>query len=724
MDGIVGQGWSRRHFILTSVTAAGGLMLGIAPRPAEALPLAAEPWGKSEAIGPQEINAWIVIEPDDHVVIRYARAEMGQGSFTALPMIVAEELECDWSKVSAEYASPNRNVREKQVYKNMGTGGSRAVRECHGYLQQAGASARARLIEAAARRWNVPAADCTAEQSRVLHKSSGRALRYGELAAEAAKIALDKEPAIKTPDQFRLLGKWTPRFDTPLKINGSAVYGIDVKIPGMVYAAIQACPVFGGKLASVDESVIAGRPGVIQVVKLDNAVAVLADRYWRAKQALDALPIQWNFGPAASTDSAAFREAYRAALADKAHVARHDGDVDAAMPKAAKTIEAVYEVPHLSHSPMEPLNCTAHVQADRVDVWLGTQNADGALQLAAKAAGMKPENVYVHNAFVGGGFGRRLRNDELEQAVKVSKIAGVPVKLIWSREEDMRQDRYRPQAAIRFKAGLGADGMPVAFECTEACGSTAPETHPDGVDARLTDGLDTTSYKIANLRIQSVMKNTHVPLGPWRAPGHSQNAFFMESFIDELANAAGQDPYKFRRALLQHRADFVHVLDTLAEKGELGKTMPAGKGRGIAIHEAYDSITGIIAEVAVSDKGEVKIERVVVAVDCGHVVNPNGVESQMQGGVIYGLTATLYDAITLKDGRVEQGNFDSYRIMRMADAPPIEVHLALTGGKKWGGVGEPATAVIPAAVTNAIFAATGKRIRSLPLMAQTLAGAA
>jgi isoquinoline 1-oxidoreductase subunit beta len=719
------QGLSRRHFIITSVTAAGGFALGIAPqRSAKALPLAAEPWGKSETPDPREINAWIVIEPDDRVIIRYARAEMGQGSFTALPMIVAEELECDWSKVAAEYASPNRNLKEKQVYKAMGTGGSRAVRDSHEYLQQAGASARARLVEAAARRWNVAAADCAAEQSRVRHKASGRSLRYGELAAEAAKISLDKEPAIKTPDQFKLLGKWTPRFDTPLKINGSAIYGIDIKIPGMVYAAIQACPVFGGKLASVEDSAVAGRRGVLQVVKLDNAVAVLADSYWRARQALDALPIRWAEGPAADTDSKRFAAAYRAALDDKGFVARNEGDVEAALPTAAKSVEAVYEVPHLSHAPMEPLNCTAHVQETRVDVWLGTQNAEGALQLAAQAAGVPPGNVYVHNCFSGGGFGRRLRNDELVQAVQVSKRVGKPVKLIWSREEDMRQDRYRPQAAIRFKAGLGRDGMPVAFDCKTACGSSAPERYPNGFDPQTTEGLASTSYEIPNLRVTSVMKNTHVPLGPWRAPGHSQNAFFIESFIDELAHAAGKDPLQFRRALLQHRADFLHVLDTLEAKGDWGKPMPAGKGRGIAIHEAYDSITGIVAEVAVSDKGAVKIERVVVAVDCGHVVNPNGVESQMAGGVIYGLTATLYGAITVKDGRIEQGNFDTYPIMRMKDAPAIEVHLALTGGKKWGGVGEPSTAVIPAAVTNAIFAATGKRVRTLPLLGQTLAGAA
>jgi len=719
-----GSGLSRRQFVVTALTATGGFALGIAaPGLAEAATLGVEPWG-DESAHAGEINAWIVIEPDDTVIIRYGRAEMGQGSFTALPMIVAEELECDWAKVKAEYASANRNFRQKQVYGNLGTGGSRAVRETREMLQQAGASARERLIAAAARRWGVAAAECVAEQSKVLHQASGRALRFGELAIEAAQIKLDQEPKIKTPDQYKLMGKPMARLDVPLKINGTAVFGIDIKVPGMVQAAIMACPVFGGTLRSVDERAIAGSRGVIQVVKLSNAVAVIAVRYWRAKAALDKLPIEWDLGAAAAADSVQFRKAYLDALDETGAVARHDGNVDAAMPAAAKVIEAVYDVPIIAHAPMEPLNATAHVQADRVDVWVGTQNADAALQTAAQASGVKPENVYIHNTFSGGGFGRRLRPDEVGQAVAISKAIGKPVKMIWSREEELRQDRYRTQAAIRFKAGFGADGTPVAFDCRNCAGSSNPQNVKNGLDSQTTEGLHSTSYKIANLRVTSILKNTHVPLGPWRAPGHCQNVFFMESFIDEMALAAGQDPYQFRRALLAHRADFVHVLDTLAEKGDWGKPMPAGKGRGMAIHESYNSIVGMIAEVAVGGRGEIKVERVVIACDCGHTVNPRTVEMQLEGGMIYGLAAALFGEITIKNGRVVEGNFDTYPVVRLKDAPKTEVHLALTGGKKWGGVGEPGAAVIPAAVTNAIFAATGKRIRSLPIKGQNLSGAA
>src|SRR5207302_4974351 len=519
------------------------------------------------------------------------------------------------------------------------------------------------------------------------------------------------------------IGRTLRRLDVPLRINGTAMYGIDLSVPNMVHAAIIACPVFGGTVKSVDERAIAGRRGVLQVVKLKDAVAVVADRYYRAQAALDKLSIEWEVGAAGSSDSVQFRKAYLDALDQKGAEARHDGNVDAAMPTAAKVIEATYDVPIIAHAPMEPLNANAHVQADRVDVWVGTQNADAALAFAAQASGMKPENVYVHNTFSGGGFGRRLGPDEVAQAVAVAKAIGKPVKLIWSREEEIRQGRYRTQAAIRFKAGFAADGTAIALDIRNSAGSSNPQNARNGLDPQTTQGLHNTAYKLDNLRVTSILKNTHVPLGPWRAPGHSQNVFFMESFIDEMALAAGKDPVALRRELLAHRTDFQRVLDVLVEKGDWGKPMPAGKGRGIAIHESYDSIVGMIAEVAVTN-GEVKVERVVIACDCGVVVNPRGVETQLEGGMIYGLSAALFGEITVKNGRVVEGNFDTYPVVRFKDAPKTEVYLTPTIGKKWGGVGEPGATMIQPAVTNAIFAATGRRLRSLPIRNQNLSGAA
>jgi isoquinoline 1-oxidoreductase subunit beta len=715
---------SRRQFITTALTAAGGLALGIGIEgPAEAASLGVRPWGDDAKRYPGEINAWVVIEPDDTVIIRYGRAEMGQGSFTALPQILAEELECDWAFVKPEYASANRNLKENKVYGTLATGGSRAVRETGVIVQQAGASARERLIAAAAKRWNVPASECSAAMSKVTHKPTGRTFRFGELAADAAAIMLDKEPALKRADEYKFIGRRLARLDVPLKINGSAKYGIDLEVPGMMRAAIIKCPVFGGTVKSVDEGAIAGRRGILRVVKLKDAVAVVADRYFRAQAALKALPIEWEVGAAGATNSTQFRKEYLDALGQNGVEARHDGNVDAAMPTAAKVIEATYEVPIIAHAPMEPLNAIADVQADRVDVWVGTQNADRALTIAAEASGLKPENVYVHNTFSGGGFGRRLGPDEVSQAVAISRAVGKPVKLVWTREEEIRQGRYRTQAAIRFKAGFAADGTPIALDMRNSAGSSNPDAVRDGLDPQTVQGLVNTAYKLPNYRVVSILKNTHVPLGPWRAPGHSQNVFFMESFIDEMAHASGKDPVALRRELLAHRPDFQQVIDLLVEKGDWGKPMPRGKGRGVAVHESYDSIVGMTAEIAVAD-GEVRVERVVIVCDCGVVVNPRGVETQLEGGMIYGLSAALFGEITVKNGRVEQGNFDTYPVARYKDAPKTEVYISPTPGKRWGGVGEPGATMIQPAITNAIFAATGKRLRSLPIRGQDLAGGA
>ena len=712
---------SRRQFVTTALTATGGFALGVGfIDPGQAATLSAvRPWNDDASGMPGEINAWVVIQPDDTVIIRYGRAEMGQGSFTALPQILAEELECDWEKVKPEYASANRNLKENKVYGTLSTGGSRAVREQGQIVQQAGASARERLIAAAAKRWNVAATECEAAMSKVTHKMTGRTFRFGELAVEASQIKLEKEPALKRPDQYKFIGRRLTRLDIPHKINGAAKFGIDLEVPGMVRAAIIKSPVFGGTVKSVDESAIRGRRGGLQVVRLPNAVAVVGDRYYRAQQALNALKIEWEVGAAGSTNSTQFRKEYIDALDQPGANARNDGNVDAAFATAAKTIEATYDVPIIAHAPMEPLNAIAHVQANRVDVWVGTQNADAALTIAAQASGIAPENVYIHNTFSGGGFGRRLGPDEVGQAVAISKQIGKPVKLVWTREEELRQGRYRTQAAIRFKAGFAADGTPVALDMRNSAGSGNPNNVQNGVDPQTVQGLINTAYKLPNLRVVSILKNTHVPLGPWRAPGHSQNVFFIESFIDEMALAAGKDPMQMRRELLAHRNDFQQLLDVLVEKSDWGKPMQAGKGRGVAVHESYESLVGMVAEVAVTN-GEVKVERVVIACDCGTVVNPRGVENQLEGGMIYGLSAALFGNITIKDGAVEQGNFDTYPVVTLKDAPKTEVYISPTPGKRWGGVGEPGATMIQPAVTNAIFSATGKRLRSLPIKGQDL----
>ena len=725
MDGNI---LSRRQFVVTSLTAAGGLAIGLAhPGLAHALAIKAQPWG-DDAPNAREFNAWLVIEPDDTIIIRYGRAEMGQGTFTALTMCVAEELQCDWSKVKSEFASAHRNVTENNVYGDQSSVGSHSVRLGREKAQQVGASARERLIAAAATRWKVEPATCIAENSKVIHKASGRSLRFGQLAADAAKITLAQEPAIKTPEQYTLMGKLVPRLDVPLKINGTAKFGIDTRIDGMVYAAVTACPVFGGKLKSVDATEAKSRRGIIDVVELPNAVAVVADRFWRAKEALPKLKIEWDLGDAASTDSTQFAQEYRAALEGPAANARNDGDADAAIAGAAKVIEAVYEVPYLAHARMEPLNATAHWQGDRLDLWLGTQNATGTLQQAARASGLKPEQVYVHNCFSGGGFGGRGAGAEVDQVIAIAKAVGKPVKLVYTREEDIRQDRYRPQAAIRFKAGLGPDGMPVGWNIRTVVGSLlrsgGASKVENGVEPMAVEGLKDNPFNIANCRVDCVLKNTHVPVWFWRSVGASQNAFAIQSFMDEMAQASGKDPYQFRRTLLEGKSDWLGVLDLAAEKGDWGKPLAAGRGRGISIYECYGSIVAEVAEVSLDDRGRVKVERVTIAVDCGHAVNPQTVAEQMEGGMIFGLTAALYGDVSIKNGAVVQGNFDTYPMVHIAEAPPTQVYFALSGGAKWGGCGEPGTAPIASAVANAIFAITGKRIRSLPLKGQNLTSGA
>jgi isoquinoline 1-oxidoreductase beta subunit len=722
--------FSRRHFILTAASAAGGLVVGIAfaPDDARAATISKQPWDDNDQ-APHELDAWIAIDPDDSILIRYQRSEMGQGSMTALPMIIAEELQCDWSKVRIEYASSTRSVRENRVYGDMFSHGSMSVRQSQKKMQQVGASARERLIAAAAARWNVAASTCVAAQSVVTHQPSGRPLRYGELAAAAAKVKLAHEPAIKTPAQFTFIPRPIPRVDLVHKTDGSAKFGMDAQVSDMVFAAINACPVRGGKLKSVDESALSGAPGVVGVVKLENAVAVVATgTFWRAKRALSRLQPEWDVGAAGSVDSGQLSAQFRAALTERMVTARNDGNVDRAMSGAVRTFEAIYETPYLSHSPMEPMNATVNLQPDRLDVWVGTQDAEMALGAAARLSGLKPEQVHIHNAFLGGGFGRRDANDDIAQAIAIAKVVKRPVKLIWTREEDTRQDRFRPHAVVGFKAAADADGMPTAWSIrvvTSSIFKTVGIPFPaDKAEPPAVDTLESNGYDIPNTRVEVLLKNTHLPVWFYRAPGGNQHVFAIEGFLDEIASASGIDPYQMRRKLLKGKPDWLKVLDTAAEKGDWGKPLARGSGRGIAICTFTDSLCAQVAEVTVKPDGRLKVNRVTVALDTRHMVNPQTVAEQAEGSVIFGLTAALYGKITIKDGAAVQGNFDTYRMVRLADAPRIDVHLVPSGGDVWGGAGEPAVPPVAAAVANAIFAATGKRIRTLPIVDTDLSGSA
>ncbi len=711
---------SRRALVFAGLSAAGGLAVGL-PLQAFAAQGAPRVTLADEQDDHPEMNAWLIIDPDNSVTVRSPHQEMGQGTITSLAMLVAEELQCDWTKVHVEHASANRNQRAGgKLYVNMQTVGSSGLRSSVVIMQQAGASARERLRAAAAQRWSVDLAECTVSAGQCWHKASNRSATYGELAPAAALIQLAAEPAIKTPEQFTLAGQWTPRLDTAPKLDGSAQFGIDAQVPGMVYAAVLSCPEFGGKLGSVDETPIQGARGIIAVVRMDDAVAVVADRYWRAKAALGKLKPVWVTGGASMVDSAQLDADYRAALDGPLVTARDIGDAKTALAApGAKVIEALYEAPNLAHAPMEPLNCTVRLTPDRVDVWISTQAPMVVLALAAKLSGAAPENVYVHNQFVGGGFGRRTQHDELIHAIAVAKQVGKPVKLIWHREQDIRRDRYRPQAAARFRAILDADGAPDTLSADVAVGSLLRSLGfnkvESGVEPMAIQVIGTHPYKIANNHVGVILKNTHVPVAFWRSVGASQNAFFLESFIDELAHQAGQDPIAYRRAMLKERPDYLAVLDVLAEKSDWAAPLPRGRGRGIAILDDFGTVAGAVIEVTVSKDGKVKVDRAVAAVDCYHAVNPNTISQQIEGGIIFGLTAALYGEITIKDGAPVQGNFNTYPLMKMDAAPPIEVHLVLTGGKTWGGIGEPSVAPAAPALCNAIFAATGKRIRRLPL---------
>ncbi len=708
----------RRSFLVGSAAAGGGLALGLQ------LPLG--PDTVRAAGSAPEVNAWVVIRPDDTVVIRIARSEMGQGTLTGLAQLVAEELDCDWSKVTTEYPTPGQNVARKRVWGDFATGGSRGIRASEDYVRKGGAAARMMLIQAAANEWKVSPAECSAANSVITHKASGRSTTYGKVADAAAKLEPPKDIKLKDPKDWKIAGKPLKRLDTLPKLSGKQIYGIDLKLPGMLNAAIKACPVFGGTVKSFDSAKVEGMKGVKKVMQVGNdAVAVVADTWWHAKTALDALPIVWDEGPNAKVSSASIAEFLKEGLtAEQAFVGNRNGDVKAALSGAAKTVEAVYGYPYQNHATMEPMNATALYTPDRCEVWCPTQNGEAAFAAVLEASGLPASKCDVHKLLCGGGFGRRGRSDYVTQAVLIAKqMPGTPIKLIWSREEDMTHCTYHPITQAKLVGGLDAAGnlqtLHIRISGQSILTSLFPSRLQNGMDPATFQGLApkgeaAIGYTVPNLLVEHAMRNPHVPPGFWRGVNVNQNAIYLECFMDELAHAAGQDPLEFRRKLMANHPLHLGVLNAVAEKAGWGKPAPAGVFRGIAQHMGYGSYVAAVAEVSVSDKGELKIHRIVAATNPGYAVNPAQIERQVAGSFVYGLSAMLYGECTVKDGAIEQTNFDTYNVMRIAEMPKVEVIVMPTGGF-WGGVGEPTICVAAPAVLNAIFAATGKRIRTIPL---------
>jgi len=646
---------------------------------------------------------------------------------TGLAQLVAEELECDWFKVSTEFPTPGQNLARNLVWGRQFTAGSRAIRESHEYVRKAGATARTMLIQAAANEWKVPAAECSASNSVITHRPSGRTTTYGKVAEAAAKIEPPKEVALKDPKDWKIAGKPLKRLDTPPKVTGEQVYGIDLKLPGMLCAAIKDCPVFGGKLTSFDAAKVQGMPGVKHVVKVgDSAVAVVADRWWQAKTALDALPATWDEGPNAKVSSASIAEFIKGGLdAEQAFVGNQQGDVKQAIANAAKKVEAVYSFPYQNHATMEPMNATALYTADRCEAWVPTQVAEAALASVSEASGLPIAKCEVHKLLLGGGFGRRTTHDYVQQAVAIAKqIPGTPIKLIWSREEDMTHGRYHPVTQAKMVGALDANnnltGLHMRISGQSILAFVNPQNLQDGKDPFVFQGLNPggaegqLGYTIPNLLIDHAMRNPHIPPHFWRGVNNNQNAIYLECFMDELAHAAAQDPLEFRRKLMSKHPKHLAVLNAVAERVGWDKPAPQGIYRGLAQQMGYGSYVAAAAEISVTGGNKIKIHRIVGATDPGHAVNPAQIDRQVAGSFVYGLSALFYGECTVKDGRIEQTNFDTYNSMRIAEMPKVE-SIVMPSGGFWGGVGEPTIFVAAPAVLNAFFAATGKRIRSVPL---------
>ena len=707
----------RRGFI-ASATVAGGFSLGFS-----------FPHASAQAAEVQEVNAWVVIKPDDTVVIRIARSEMGQGTLTGLAQLVAEELECDWSKVTTEYPTPGENIRRKRVWKNFSTGGSRGIRESQQYVREGGAMAREMLIAAAAAEWKVPASECAAANSVVRH-SSGKTLTYGHLAAAAARIEPPTEVKLKDPRDWKIAGKPLKRLDTLDKLTGATIYGIDFRMPGMLNAAVKACPVNGGKLKSFDAAKVEKMPGVKKVVSVDGTtVAVIADTWWNARTAIEKLPVEWDVGKLGDIQQDDITAMLKEGLtAREAFIGNQAGDADAAIAGAAKKVEATYAFPYQHHVTMEPLNATALYTPEKCEVWCGTQNGEAALAAASEAAELPVGKCEVYKLMLGGGFGRRGRADYVRQAVLIARqMPGTPVKTLWSREEDMLHGLYHPTTMCKLTAGLDAQGnivgLRVRLSGQSILASLAPQNLQNGKDPVAFQGLMPSGpeaaygYNVPNLLIDHAMRNPHLTAGFWRGVNVNQNAVYMECFMDELAEAAGVDPLEFR---LKHlKPKYAAVLKAACEKAGYGKPLPAGHFHGISQVMGYGSYVAGVSEVSVNSDGILKIHKITAATDPGHTVNPAQIERQIAGSFVYGLSAALYGEITVKDGVVEQTNFDSYNVMRMDEMPRVECALVPSGGF-WGGVGEPTIAVAAPATLNAIYKATGKRVRELPLMHQEL----
>jgi isoquinoline 1-oxidoreductase subunit beta len=713
---------NRRSFIVSSAAVTGGLALGFEIPFTNKIARAQD--------GSPEVNAWVVIRPDDTVVIRMARSEMGQGTITGLAQLVAEELECDWKKVTYEYPTPGTNLKRKRVWGDYSTGGSRGIRTSHDYVRMGGATARVMLVQAAANQWKVPASECTVSNSVITHQGSGRKTTYGKVAEAAAKLEQPKDVKLKDPKEWKVIGKPLARLDTADKVTGKQVYGFDLKLPGMLNAAIKDCPVFGGKLKSFDAGRVTSMKGVKKVVPVgDSAVAVVADTWWQAKTALDQLPIQWDEGPNAKVSSASIAEMLKAGLsAEQAFVGNQNGDIKAALAGAVKKVEATYSYPFQNHAPMEPMNATARYTPERAEVWVPTQDGEASFAALLAASGLPAEKCDVYKINLGGGFGRRgAFQDYVTQAVLIAKtMPGTPIKLLWSREEDMVQGRYHPIMHAKLTGGLDANnnltGLHIRLSGQSILAAVRPAIveQQKGRDPLTFQGLADSGehsfgYNIPNLLIDHAMRNTHVPPGFWRGVNINQNAVFIESFMDELALAAGQDPLAFRRKNMQGLPRHLAVLDAVAAKIGWDKPAPQGIHRGLAQMKAFNSFVAAACEISVKDGNKVKVHRIVAATDPGYAVNPAQIERQVSGSFVYGLSGLFMQECTVKDGRIVEENFHTYPSMKIAQMPKVETIIIQGGGTVWGGIGEPTICVAAPAVLNAIFRATGKRFRDVPL---------